>query len=637
MSNQPFQANVEGFRKHLLGVMITSPEYATLSNHFDATLLLGDRVLAACKEHPEFNRVWDKANCLIEVVHALDQPGDPSGIAENILTYVEIWLKALLWLVAPSRWELHVGHNPTLATIIQELSLLTPNELGLADDMWSTISDEVHQLIFLAKRYRNAVTHEPQSLQYIDKVRFLPAALVAIIAPLYKHHALLTHRLESLITYPFVGQDLYGMLRTMASERRAHLQYFAGREDWVVALQQKLNGSLKATGGYVLLSGAEGSGKSALCAKLSEELTSASDSLGAHSAVVRRSAPWLPGVLFLSGKQSNQPREIVALLVAQANTHLLSPVAFIEVDAPFDSDVSVLAYSASFEDALLVNQGFEERDSLRSRDFYNSTRAGRARTQARTHSGGSPHGKDSTSNMVILKRKLYEALDQVVLQRGHVILIIDALDEISAEGTQLGFLPEQLPSGCSALLTTRPGTIADTWFQNHRVVERLTLTDLLRTEIPLLTKVSDSAGTAERDFNDQVWQASLGWPLLVASAARSVREHGGDFTQATVDRSVDTILQRQAREWRSTSEQGDANSSFDVLKEVLALLAVFEPATPIDLDDIQGFIEYQGTVIALDDLRHQLQSVGPQVEGLDVSRIKLRLKTFADYVRTTHL
>jgi len=69
-------------------------------------------------------------------------------------------------------------------------------------------------------------------------------------------------------------------------------------------------------GGYVLLTGPQGMGKSALTARLSEALNPSGDALGPDRIRTQDDAPWLPGALLHMGKQSKVPVEIVQLLLA---------------------------------------------------------------------------------------------------------------------------------------------------------------------------------------------------------------------------------------------------------------------------------------------------------------------------------
>ena len=101
---------------------------------------------------------------------------------------------------------------------------------------------------------------------------------------------------------------------------------FRGREKWLYELSQKLLTPSDSPKPYILLNAHEGMGKSALVAKLTEELSANTSAIGRNAGLVKKTAPWLPNLIIHFGKQANQPYEIFDLLLAQINTLLLDPI-----------------------------------------------------------------------------------------------------------------------------------------------------------------------------------------------------------------------------------------------------------------------------------------------------------------------
>ena len=262
-------------------------------------------------------------------------------------------------------------------------------------------------------------------------------------------------------------------------------------------IRAHLEQNLRAAGGYLLLVAPEGAGKSALAAKVTDLLAVPDMPLGPNADTVRQLAPWLPGVLLHMGKQSSQPDEITRLLLAQANTMLLRPVASPpSADPAADLDRAALAFSAS------PSRREIQRDSPRSNEMeYSLIRAqladGTGLSQAR------------------YQRLVYEVLERLRDERGRAVIVIDALEEIGRHEDRLVFLPPSLPPGVTGLLTARPNTLAEKWAkQNLHNLTALKLDRLGREDIPPITRVPDD-DTIGREFNDWVLERTSGVALVV--------------------------------------------------------------------------------------------------------------------------
>ncbi len=591
MSNPVFRAQGGLFRDACRTVFGSSTEYREAD--IEALLLLADRGLAACSGHPAFGRVGELAASLAKVGTSWSEGGNPTPAACELLeNHVERWLKAILWLAKPEAFlRLERGDADTgrrrfnLFGTVVELDLLTRREANLKVEEAGQIADGVRRYVFLAKEDRNKV-HDPSDVPMEVRARLVPEALTVLLAPIHKHRVALRSTLANLIVRPMrLSPAAEIVLKTIRSERGGHLERFGGRHSWLERIHAELE-DLRERGAYLLLTAPEGTGKSALCSKLSSEFVSTEQSLGSPALEVSRLAPWLPGSLLHLGKWARDSAEVVEILLAQADAMLLTQVA------------PRLAIEDDPESgAGLGSMGLEHAHKQR----------------ALRHA-----------------RAVYAALDRLVEETGRAVLVVDALDEISEDGSGLGFLPQRLPPGSCALLTSRPSPSLMRWVKDNLEVRHLHLDDLSREEIPLLTHVADDPGTAGCFFNDRVFERSRGWPLIVSTVAREVQP-GADLSKIEIG-SLDTVHERQASRWQAPQ----ARSLLDPLNEALLLLAVFEPCDALGLACLQDYLSHKGHDMTLARVRQLLAPVGEQVEGLDAGRVKLALKAFGDYARETY-
>ena len=618
----PFEFHAELFRAWALGSMLKSPEYSGIRVEFNSSLVLADRILEAFAENVEFSQIRKIPKALLDLAQAVDRKDEVWKETEALLQASEQWLKPILYLVYPNRWASLNSNKKsfTLFPTIRELDLLTQAELDTSENEASTINDEVRRLIFWHRKDRNYVTHETAATSPDVHVRFLSVALTTFLAPVYKHREAIKSALRELIASPLPSKEIENFLTLLNSERLKHLERFCGREQWIEELVTKLSSESNSSKPYFVLVGHEGIGKSAICAKLTDALSSNLNILGRHAEAVRKVAPWLPNVLLHFGKQSNQQHEIVGSLIAQANTLLLAsdPIPLIAEDQSSGIEMKLLGSRLSTSQRRNDPSYFQDaKESSSLSDTYNP------------YSVIAPNLKqqNATANAINYRRALYLTLEKVSEERGPVVLLIDAVDEISGLGSDLEWLPERLPRRVSALLTGRQNTRAVEWLTNNREIEKLRLTGLQRGEIPLFTRIDSNSGAAEARFNERVWHVSHGWPVLVLAAAASGQHHLSDLDNTRIDTSVDSVFARQASEWEDKTE---------LLQKILMLLSIFEPATPLDLSYLQSYLQSKGTTLSLAEVRKILKPVAAQIEGLGVGRIKLSLQAFGEYVRTRY-
>src|SRR5579859_336026 len=325
-----FRSHEDLFRKYIQTPFSKSTEYGGLISQLDSLLLLADRILVACDQHPDLNGVNKVGKALDDFAKSVDANSMSNSEAEYLLEEVEKWLKAIIWLVLPNAWQhWSINNKFSLAIVLTLTDLLQHNEIALKSADAYQIPDSVRKLVFIGYRYRNHLTHGTEEVPAADTQNIRISSLLILIAPLYKHRDALEKRLQGLITAPILPDDLNIVLSTIAGERQGHLRNFVGREQWIARLTRELK-ELQQADTYLVLLGSEGTGKSAICATISERLSSGSGVLGATATNVRKCAPWLPGVLLHFGKESNNSREIVQLLIAQANTMLLDPIQIID-------------------------------------------------------------------------------------------------------------------------------------------------------------------------------------------------------------------------------------------------------------------------------------------------------------------
>ncbi|MDP3719499.1 MAG: tetratricopeptide repeat protein [Acidobacteriota bacterium] len=604
-------------------VFRSSAEYGVVSSQrLDEALVIGDRIVAACLGRPEFTKIGDVPAALFEVAQ-FEESGKTDEAWKSAGRWVqhnaEHWLKAILWVVdSPVYEELQERSEEArrqrknarfnLFEAYLRLDLLTKGEANAPDP--DGIVDPVRRNYRIAQDCRND-GHDPGGLP--DR-KDIDLAITLFLGPLLKWHLVLRDVLAGLISRPLRLDDApLQTLRTIAEVQRNHVDRFGGREYWLQMCSERV-AKLRETGGYLVLTGPEGQGKSALMAKLADRFAAEGRLLGSDGPKVRRDAPWLPGVLLHFGKQSARVDEIVTLLVAQANSQLIRAVPESLASLSYASPVLIdpQPYGSSNDEAL--DRMFEDR--------HPST--DRSRAPRRDLGVPDPTG--------LHNRALRWALERLVEERGASLMILDALDEITRDGAQLGFLPEPVPKGSVVIATTRPNLGLDLWLKlNRSNVEVLSLDNLTRDETPLLTRVKDSPQGRGKQFNDEAHKRSNGWAYVLAAIGREVERANGSFDSVSLSGLADNLLERQISEWTRSDSGG-------LLHLSLVLLAVFEPCSPLSVDEIQGYlIQQSGTRLTRAETVELLRRVGPQVEGLSSGRVKLAQSIFAQHVRSPHL
>ncbi|MBH8583026.1 MAG: AAA family ATPase [Thermoactinomyces vulgaris] len=545
-----------------------------LDKKIDKLLLICDRLVAGYGEDPYFHKIK-------HIPMLLEQKGSDLMSCYQWSDIILEWLR-LIFFVINSKTSI----NKSKVKKMSFSELLVNLKLE---------RQYCFQSFLRSKHMHNISNLVPNDWERIG--------LVSLLTPVYIYKKKLTQYLRGCILNSIENSNLTPLLGSIRDERNRHIKQFAAREEIIGKLFEIMTSDKTGFSRYFMLVGDEGTGKTALCSKLSEQFASMYTSFGPREIEVKKYAPWIPGVIMHYGKQSNQPYEIVLSLIEQANTLLLHPIQTKEIKEV--GEMKEIEHKLIEEKIGLQDKGFdfEKLMTIRRNNLVQSNEK--------------------------LSRYLYQALDQLSKELGHVVVLIDALDEISQDGETLSFLPKSLPDGVVLLMTTRPGQV-EKWVCLNRPVETFTLNHLTREEIPLLTGIPDE-GSEERSFNDKVMEASDGWPLLVSAISKEVRRCNFQIDKVEIYESRSVFLDRMAENWQSYSISAKDN---EILEELLPLLALFEPVAPLHFSDIQSYLHYHGFYLNKPRLIRVLKLVEEQIEGLKSKTwVKLRFKVFAEYVR----
>lgn len=596
-----------------------SPRYRDLVNSFDALLLLADRIVRACEGHPDLGRAAE----ITESLSGMSQGNDCD--ADRLLDAVELWLKAVLRLALPDQYAARKtkdgeaerqgksrrGFN--LFACMEDLGLASTAELNTPGSEIERVGDGVVRAIWYAKFDRNNATHETSLSDFELRGRQKTGACVAILAPLHLHKRQIRESLRSLVTRaPDFGLST-NVNKIVDSERRVHLNRFKGRADDLRGVHDALEACRGV--GYVLITAEEGTGKSALCAKLSEEVNAVSlrasgQAWGASAASVTSQMSWLPGAIVHFGKSGRDARTIAAFLLAQINSMTLEKFAGV-------GDALGLQSLANTDDEERRRERLVERSFPHAKD---------ARPEA-DHAGMSSARPLEYGEQ--LRRSVYAGLDALAKERGDVVLIIDALEEISEDPSGFSFLPFGLPPGVAALITSRRNTPAVRWAEDTlHIAQRISLQYLKRQDISEMSRVPDDTPD-RRAFNDKLFSASGGLPLQIQRILDGIDITQPNLARVELERGTKQLHAKQVAAWVKLGVFG---------KQSLLALALFEPVAPLSLETLQRYLTLAriGEVPDLSDLRDLLQPVANQTQGFDERFVKLANRPFAAYVREEH-
>ena len=526
-------------------------------------LLLADRALKTAALAPDLAALPRRIG---GALGGLGTHASTAG-ADLLTNCLEPWLKAILRLVAPDRFDRARKKRKhfNLFQVMKDLDLLEHHELEFDQFTAARIEDPVRRHVALAHLYRNAHIHAAPDLP--SPTDIAPTVLVAMLAPIDLHSAALREACSRLVVdrgQPDQGVAL--LLDRVARERARHLEYIIGRDEVASDLVQRLGRRDRGESPYVLLTAPEGYGKSALAAMVTSTLGA---SWGGPDPACAGEYPWLPGPLLHMGKQSADPFEFVRSLLWQASTMLL--------DAPRDDLAAEPAPSRS---------------------------AGVGDELSR------PRGA------------LFDALHRVVSETGSATLVIDALDEIASEDPErLAFLPTHPPAGAAVLLTCRPDARLVRWLVRHRQV------DVRRLEGLSVEAVAEVTGVHDASWVQAVAEATDGSPLLVVDKARRVREQRGHGA-VPPGGGPDAVFRGQAGEWTRGCRDDVERAS---ARRLLATLALLEPVAPASASLLQRLRPSDVDPADREWIGARLDAVSSQLTGWPEQGAKLAGRAFAEW------
>ena len=135
------------------------------------------------------------------------------------------------------------------------LDLLTKQEAGRRPEEYTNLPDPVRGLLLLAKEERNAPVHSAKKPRPDERSLRLQAAGAVILTPVFKHACTLKTSLDRLVTAPLiddpeadVNNEFQRLIQSIASERRRHLEHFAGRKQWLQTVSRAPGGEIAAEG-----------------------------------------------------------------------------------------------------------------------------------------------------------------------------------------------------------------------------------------------------------------------------------------------------------------------------------------------------------------------------------------------------
>lgn len=574
------------FEQYCAAGFASSTRFAGAFDALDDLLILGDRVLAACQFDLKLSGAY-------EVGPALGRLADEDGADTLEKDLIEYWLKAVRALAAPDKAATDPGPRDNWYQALLDLDLLGGKTLELSRDKAAQIEDPVERWLFLAREDRNPEAHDPARPTSEVEARRLPSRLATLLAALHVHREALTHALRALVTRPLDVVDLRGALAATREERDGHLRVFKGRREELRALTAALHVPPTEPGRWIVLVANEGSGKSALAARVSQELAVSETPIGRDAASVSRQASWLPGALFHSGKACRSHLETGRLLIAQANSLLLHPLKV----APPEGGLSLEGLGTGLDG---LGAGISSQPRFRP-----------------------PRGRRDDGERV--RWTLAHALTALVSERGFAMVILDAIDEMSA-GEPLSFLPEHLPPGVGVLVTGREGSALAEFLRVRPGAQRFELGEIQKADLPEFLGTTDPR---HAEFNDRAWEATRGWAHRLHRLRIEIVKASGE-PRTDMLAGTDEILQRQAELWNDPTHPG-------VLEATLALLTVFEPRAAVSLDSLEAYIEEQDVSISRPQLRASLRRVEDQLEGRVTGRLKLSNKLLAEHCASDHL
>ena len=570
-----------------------SPDHDGFSERLPQVLMLADRILVACAGTAVSGGLPRRLEKAFTSLKTHETTGEAAH--DFLADCQEPFLREVLRYGLPEVYGKLKSRGNNLFGIIVNLEMLTKGEADRKIEEANLFIDPVRKAAFGAKEERNPTSHTAPIPYFAESYQSIDDVLITILAAVDRHRDALRTNLEGLFVRSLEAGGQLPMLRMVEGERSKHLRLFKGRSTLISDISSRAD-KIRSGGGYILITGPEGFGKSALASKLSEEFGRNVKIIGAFADATRRDCPWLPGILLHLGKQGRDEDDIVQSLIDQANTCLLSkvtPPPRPKSNAEIDLDASIFDSDSSNDD---------------------ESRSGR--TRRISLSAGT-----RTNHAEVLRRALYLTLEQLAFEQGHVTFIVDSLDEISPNGAGLEFLPSPLPKNVVGVLTARNET---------KLVEALKQR-LRPYEVQLsgldVADVAAISGESNPELNQNLRDSTVGSPLHVQNVVDLAKEQGG-LSKVDIPSAAKDVFERQKRAWQSPGIPEDK----DPLYALLCFLSALERTGPIPLSAAQNYLRSVGFPRSLNQVKELLTPVSSQIASLEAGQVGIGVKPFSEFV-----
>ncbi len=560
-----------------------SEKFNGVTKYFDSLLLIGDRLLVAMEREGSFEILSSNVRACFDDLskHGIDP--DQAGY-KLLVEVLEGLAKGILRFSNPSSFNeaSEKGARFNLYELYQRLGLIDLKELeSVPSDNQLDHLDPIEICILDSKQFRNEFAHF-NNLPAFVRDKLPGCALVTILSILYLHRTALQKNLSGLIVRDLnLEEEDRGPIGLLREEFFQLTKTFGGRGN-----ELKMLADAEIQGGWHLVRGEAGVGKSALLANFILKFVNEKNVIGSEIFSDLKGWPWLPSVLFYSGKCGGRSDSAVNRLIAQANTRLLDPLHLVKRDSTFRPE----------EIAGTASQELTLEEALRSKqknDSYHS--------------------------------ELFNCLDRLAAETGEALLIIDAFDEFNDQKAFASILPQVLPENVSIIITTRTGEGDDILLDRNISAEMHDIDRLSRMDIQHITHLPDS-NSSHKEFNDLVMSHTDGYPQIVKSIGDAVLVNNGECLSEMELRekfsSLDQYFKLRKEKWDTP-----------LLKTILPILCILEPVTYLHPKFLALlFTLKKKTDFEQGEAIEELKKVSSDLIIEDGDSYKLRVRLFAEYV-----
>lgn len=219
----------------------------------------------------------------------------------------------------------------------------------------------------------------------------------------------------------------------------------------------------------------------------------------------------------------------------------------------------------------------------------------------------------------------FESLIHILCEQlEHVVIVIDALDEIGMD--DLSLFPEELPENCTVVLSSKR-SLSDTTFKAKNEMVHIKVDGLSADDFLKITGLTRKQKGVSHFVNITV-KRTKGSPYLLSQAAQGIKAAGGKLpnTNEQFLQSLSSPFEKFKNCWK---ENGSADCP---LYHILNLLTIFEQIDYIKIKDIQSYLKTRGYMLTSEQLRSLLLPVKAQLDSDKNERFKLKYNAFALYL-----